>query len=241
MIRRLLAYLVAFTLCIGLAFGQVGQIPAWPPTQVVASSGSAPTLAGSVATTTDNTSQTSQTYNLPSGITAAEYLFLLISNSGTAVLSSGLTGWTQLTDGAVSAHIFYKVATGSEGSTVTAGWFSAVTSVGLAFRISGADTSTAPALNTVATGNSAAPDPSVSATLAAKNNLFIAAAFYSAGARTFSAYPTGYGIGQSTTTGTAVAIASAMKQALATTDNPSAFTASGTSFWSAYVIGIQPP
>jgi hypothetical protein len=125
----------------------------------------------------DTTAVTSHPVTLPAGIAATDEVLVLVSN-GAAANTNALTGWTELQDDnvATAVKIFRYTGGGvpSDPTFVTSG---ATRWAWLAYRISGADQSIAPALGTTSTGTSATPNPPASATPpSSKEYLFIAVA-----------------------------------------------------------------
>jgi hypothetical protein len=156
------------------------------------------------------------------------------SGSGTSI-----SGWTQLYQSLQvtiqNTCAFYKLATGSEGSSVTVSCTNGRIAT-LSYRISHWDSAQAPQFSTVATGTSGSPDPaSLTTSWASQKNLFLAVAHYNNGPAT--GYPAGY-TGDNTNTGTGANNAAAHLQYEGQTQNPGSF-AVPFSGWAAYTIGIR--
>lgn len=151
-------------------------------------------------------SSSTASVSVPGSPVSGNLLILVIGGyngpSGSSI--STPSGWTLLTSrggGTAStqvAYIFYKTASGSEGSTVTititstsgtASWGS------VGYQISG--WSGTPQFGTFATGTSTSPDPpSVTPTAGASLALALAAGGNISNNQSISAYPSGYSNGQ---------------------------------------------
>lgn len=212
---------------------------------VVASGGAGIVVEARAQTTSDGTFNTTQDHALPSGITAGDLLILIV-RIGASRTASTPSGWTLLTTafGANQLnYVFYKTASGSEGSSVTVTVNAASHQTGLAYRISGADHTKINIATATAT-----LDPPVSTTVGATENLFIACAGARAGAANpaFTTFPTGYIDTQSCVYAPSAndqhsLIASCHKIATATSDDPDAFAITGAnSNPDAWTIVVEP-
>lgn len=119
----------------------------------------APTVGGTNSSAV-TTAGTSHTVNLPGSIAAGDLLIVLFGHAAAATLNS-LTGWNELVDDGVANGIgvLWRRADGTEGSTISVGTSASTKSCHISYRISGANNTSAPAVSTVTTGTSNAPDP----------------------------------------------------------------------------------
>ena len=122
--------------------------------------------APAVQTTAESattTASTSHTVTLPSGIAAGDLLVIIGCGVAATTYDASGAGFTELLDeNAVRGiRVFVKLATGSEGASITITSAASQKPAWIAYRISGADDPavTAPTLGTTATGTSTTPDP----------------------------------------------------------------------------------
>ena len=123
-----------------------------------------------------NTAGTSHAITLPSGGSASDEFLVLMDIGSTSATVNALTDWTELLDEAVANGLKIIRYTGTGvPSNPTFTTSASTRSAWMAYRISNADKSIAPAIGTTATGTSATPDPPASATPpSTKDYLFIA-------------------------------------------------------------------
>jgi len=194
------------------------------------------------STYTTASSLASHPVTLPTGIVPGDLLVIACSSNGNVPPSGPPSGWAQAaydtfdglgTDRFVA--VFYKVADGSEGSTVSVPMSGAVPLVALGWRISGATR----AVGATATGNSANPNPPnlAPAGWVAADVLWLAIT----GARGtgFSVYPSGYSQTRAVTASGNYAIGGAEKSANGVSEDPGTFTMTSDK-WAAATIGIPP-
>jgi len=181
--------------------------------------------------------------NLPAGIVAGELLLIHCS-----LFNATASGWTQAFVPTNAAHgtVLWKIATGSEGSTV------AVTNAGgtqylaaIAWRIKGGKAVEAP--SSPATGASTSPAPASLTPSWGKRSTLWFALLHTNGlfqsAPTVSAYPSGFSDGQQRNASNSNgfnSVAAAWMQDRAATMSPGTFTLSASRSWAAYTIGIKP-
>ena len=190
---------------------------------------------------------TSHTVNLPTGISSGNLLIVSFSNDGSATVTWP-SGWTQLfstvngTNNILS--VAYRIADGSEGTTITVGTSGNESSAHTSYRITGHDSSTAPAYGTAATDSSANPNPpSLTPAWGAADTLWLSVYGWDSNA-TNSSYPTNYTLGQVTNLynhqrqGTG--IASAGYNLNASSQDPGTATLSVTKAWVANTLAIRP-
>lgn len=181
--------------------------------------------------------------NLPASISAGDLLLLFISNNSanTPITPSG---WTSLLNTGNGVSAFYKYASGSEGATVSVGSGGIRSGAAVCYRITGTDGSTAPALSATAiTPASATFDPpSLTPSWGSDDTLWLAISAEVGGSHTVSAGPTGYTLQNNQVgTGSSSAIHAYARTNAAASEDPSAFTLSGTALGSAITVGIRPP
>ncbi len=137
-----------------------------------------PTVAAT-ASSFNNTNTTTQTVSLPSGIASGHLLIVLVSCVSNAQTITWPAGWTELFSQDVSTtqtvEAAYRVADGTEGSTISVSTPGSTACGHLAYRITGQHASSAPEDGAPATGTSTTPDPpSLTASWGAEDNLWIA-------------------------------------------------------------------
>lgn len=132
----------------------------------------APTVAGTNETTLAASS--SHAVNLPGSIAAGDLLIILIGHAQAVTINS-VTGWNELVDDGVAngVGVLWRRADGTEGATVTVGTSGSTKLVAISYRISGANNTSAPAISTVATGTTNAPDPTTCNPGTSKDRLWI--------------------------------------------------------------------
>lgn len=214
-----------------------------------------PTVAATAESST-NTAGTSHVVTLPTGITSGDLLIVMLDKGSTSATVNALTGWTELLDEASAngLYIAYRLADGSEGSSITLTTSASTRSAQIVYRITGAiDPGTqAPQIGTTATGTSVSPDPpSVTPTGGAKDYLWIAF-FGMAGEEAdddtwANTPPTNYtpsppdqkSCGTAgTNLGGLIAVAS--RQLNASTENPGTFNVDVSAAWRAQTIAVHP-
>ena len=142
-----------------------------------------PTLANT-ATSNIPLFPSSTTHNcaLPSGLSAGQMIVLILSMANAQTITGAPTGFTQLyTQNSASGaarriYVYYKIATGSEGSTVSVTFSAATTSMlsyAWSFDHCHGDIAAGTAVNTTLSPQSPNP-PSVTASWGSVKNLFIA-------------------------------------------------------------------
>lgn len=202
--------------------------------------GATPTVVGVLAS--HNDFATSHSFSVPGGGTVAGEL-LLLGCSGTSW--SAPAGWSTLLNSG-NAAVFYKVASGSEGGTITVTSGSAGPSGASIYRISGY--SGAPEAASASSTGTAPDPPSLTPSWAAANTLWIAFAesFVSAVSLSFSSYPSGYSNGVNDTGNSFGVVwamsASAQLASSATSEDPGAFalTSAGSVVWRAITVAVKP-
>ena len=176
-----------------------------------------------------DTIKTSYAAPLPASISAGNLLILYLTNVNTAGAPTidTPTDWTLVgteTQGDARTSIFFKIASGSEGATVTVTQGSG-RPTSISQKITGHDAAQAPEVTFAANSND---PPEHTPSWGAANNRWIAGASgRGEGSTTAPTYSTGYGANQLTHTNTnsdGGKIALASKYASAVSDDPDALT-----------------
>lgn len=191
------------------------------------------------ATTSTTTSSSPDVVTLPSGITAGEMLIVIQTMSFDGITFGNPSGWTRFltAGGAAAIHAWYRVADGSEGSTLSLSrnGGSALTRA-LCFRIRNF-TGTPEATATASATTSTTPDPpSLSPSWGSAKTLWIAMA-YANNASSLSNYPTNYGSPDVVNNGNQVA--AAWRTTTASSENPGVFTFNATNGSRAATFGLR--
>jgi hypothetical protein len=141
--------------------------------------------------------------------------------------------------------VFWKRASGGEDDTTFSTGVAAEKSVTRTWRITGAHTSTNPAIGTTAVATNTNPDPPSldPADWGAEDTLWLAVVAAANGGTTITTYPTNYTNGiteNSGGTSDGVAIATARRELNATSEDPSTFTMDASRAWRANTIAVRP-
>ncbi|MEF3692027.1 MAG: hypothetical protein V3574_03165, partial [Candidatus Moraniibacteriota bacterium] len=190
---------------------------------------------------------TSHTVNLPSGISSGNLLIVSFSNDGsdTVTWPSGWTGLFSTANGTANRlSAAYRIADGSEGTTITVTTSGSQGSAHTSYRITGHYSGAAPAVGTAATGSSVNPDsPSLTPSWGAEDTLWLSVYGWDSNASN-SSYPTNYSLGQVTNlynqTVHGAGIASAGYNLNASSQDPGTATLSATETWVANTLAIRP-
>ena len=201
--------------------------------------------------TTSTTSTTSHVVSLPTGYAAGDLLLIMfVVHSSTATTPSG---WTLVDTNGVNsnsdnAYIFAKLATGSEGSSVTITTSASNLASGISVAITGARSSLTGMIEfakLATTSTSLTPNPpSLTPTWGSARNIWIAVAFSQDGNYTFSSYPTNYTDKQAIQQtggfpGNSVIMAGRILSA--STEDPGVFTTTANArVWTTYTLAIRP-
>lgn len=209
----------------------------------VVGGGDPPAAGGglTIETTASGTTASSTTHSvtLPSSIAANDIIMLFFSQLDDNSDTTWPGGYTELADDGClftdQLSVAYRRATGGESGSISVTTGTTTTGAFTTYRISGAHTSSAPEVNSVATGESTAPDPgSITASWGSADNLFIAA-WNNQGTST-TGYPSSYTEDQLTQTG----IGTAGRFLTGATDDPGTATLALTHVWCAYTTVIRP-
>lgn len=185
-----------------------------------------PTVAAT-ATSESGTSTTSHTANLPTGISSGDLLIVIL---GTASGVSGVTGFTLFSPTSTGLVAYYRVADGTEGSTVAFTTSGNTRNACNSYRITGytgtpeASASTANSYNV----------PSCTPSWGSGDTLWIAAVKVRASDYTINAAPTSYGSliengNASSSLTSRLRCGSAYRQYTSSSDDPDSFGVSGGS------------
>lgn len=193
------------------------------------------------------TSVTSMAISLPASIASGNLLIAHVGvrNAGTWTPP---TGWTQLAKqaggGAVGETVaWYKIATGSEGTSATWTAGTATTAAWQVRKITSWHGTTPPEM-TAASGDAVAVNPpSLTPSWGSADTLFLALAGSSADTMNFTAAPTNYTdlvTTAASTGGGASNAGSAIRQLTGASDDPGTFTTSTNRWWAALTVAVRP-
>lgn len=208
-------------------------------------------VVASTNTSSSAAAQTTAVVALPATIASGDLLIFCMAFGSISISTTTPAGWTQvfndsIATGGESGSCEYKVASGSEGAsvsvTITSSRWSAIS-----WRITGFDSGTAPAVSTRSSAASATQSPpALTPSWGALDTLWIVADGHASAnpIPTTSTYPTNYTSNQidnasGNTTNDAV-ITSATRTANTATETPGSFTLSASKAGSAYTLGIRP-
>jgi len=183
---------------------------------------------------TDAASGTSASVQLPAGI-ASGNLLLIFCAFGSNTSAHAATGWTVgLSD--VQHLMLYKIASGSEGSSVTVTWNSSTENYFRSVRISGAHAS-APPEAALFNASSINPNPpSLTPTWGAKNTLWFASCAPNTDAS--AVYPTNYTDNQYRASGLRLIMCS--RNLNAASEDPGTFTQASSNTYRAMTTAVRP-
>lgn len=195
-----------------------------------------------------DTTQTSHTYTLPTGISAGDLVVLTFSTiDATAAWPAGWNELFNTLSTAVTRHTAaYRFCDGSEGASITVTTNNARQSTGNGYRVTGADVSTPPEVGTPATGNDTLPNPpNLGPSWGAEDTLWLVTMGCQANAPTNS-YPTNYTNGFRSASGGGISTdrtnsSSARRDLNASSENPGTFDVGPSNrIWVANTIAIRP-
>lgn len=212
-----------------------------------------PSVAASAVSNRD-TAANPVIVDLPAGISAGDLLLVRL-RSPTAGSWTVPSGWTELfanqIHGSASGDrdfFAYRIANGSEGSTLSVTNANSVKAAAIALRITGWHGTTPPEISTAATGASTAPDPaSLTPSWGAADTLWLWVGGWE-GRQTSppAGNPTNYSGVLGADTGTATnnasncRVAIATRQLNATSEDPPSWTISISEDWVAHTVAIRP-
>ena len=188
-----------------------------------------PVVESTALYTSAGTAVTTAPVTMPSNIITGDLLIMVLKVGSTGTATTP-TGWTLLSSRSSTgnSYIYYKISDGTENNSVNVTVSTAHASA-ITYRISNYEGT--PEASFAATNVN--DPPSLTTSWSSTKNLFIAACTTRQSNNAFTAAPTGYSnlltIGDpSTGTTTHVRLATAVKEANAATDDPAAFTTTGT-------------
>ncbi len=187
---------------------------------------------------------TSHTVNLPTGISSGDLIIVMFSNDGDATVTFP-SGWTNQLFSTASGTfnrftVNYRIADGTEGSTITVTTSASEGSAHTTYRITGY-TGTPEASTPATSGGSTTPDPSsLTPSWGADDTLWLAVQGNN-GNVSVTAYPTNYsnGINNRWASTNGVGVGSAERTLNAASENPGTFTISASNSWVAATIGVR--
>lgn len=190
---------------------------------------------------------TTHVLNIPAGIVAGELLLILFNKdgSGTASVTTPASGWNTLIDVTGSGSVnrlygFYRIATGSEGSTITVTTGSERTAY-VSFKIAGWHGVTLPEF-APQTGSSPNPPLLTLAGWGAEDTLWIACSAID-GPVTYTGYPATYPdnrIAHSSGSSETAPISVATRNLNAASDDPGAFSINTARNGATVTIAVRP-
>lgn len=219
--------------------------PGWAPVMVAGPSSAFPDVLGTVATTETTSSGGTFTINMPSGIQAGELLVAILNRTPSGQTYTWPAGWSELVSGNVGNRrlaVAVATASGSEGGTLS------VTSSDTGSRVRGAlvfrvGPWTDRNISSVATGTSTTPNPpSHTSGWGVVKTLWIAICGLDGnGSNAISGYPSGFGIAQTTNTGsgTFVPVGVACQQDEVASKDPGTFSYGASRAWAAYTMAVR--
>lgn len=182
------------------------------------------------------------TVNLPAGIAAGDLLLVFFASDGapTITFPAGWTGLFQVDSGGeVVFGVWYRIADGTEGATITATTSDYEQSAHTSYLITGYS-GTPEAL--YATAASDYPDPpELTPSWGADDTLWFAACGYDDGTRTVTTYPADYSNGRNdrTTYRLGCGVGSGRRELNADSENPVSFHISESEEWVAATVAIR--
>ena len=206
-------------------------------------------VVAATANSTETADVTTHTVNLPASIGAGDLLvaFACVDASPTITEPSGWSVLHSTANGSANTGaIWYKVASGSEGATMTFATSAGQQSAHITWRVTGhGHSASAPNSGTAATGTDANPNPpSLTPAAGAQDYLWVVTECNDNGQETVTAYPADYtsnqlNINNGNVAGAAQAVAS--RNLNTTTQDPGTFTiTTATEQWVTQTLAIAP-
>jgi len=182
---------------------------------------------------------TSHTVNLPSGIASGDLLLVFFNSESNPTITFP-DGWYNLFQASYSTNVtfgaWYRIADGTEGSTITVTTSTSQSTDHTSYRIT--SYSGTPTVGTAVTGIGTTPNPpSLTPSWGAKDILWFAAVGYW-GSFNISAYPTNYTNGRKD--GLNLCLGTARRELNAASEDPGTFTLTGSALWVANTVAIAP-
>lgn len=189
------------------------------------------------------TASTSYALNMPTGIVVGELLFAVLVRNTTSGSVTWPAGWTELEDAATSKSLSYayRIADGTEGTTITVTSTNSVTAVAIIARIANhASSVSAPVDGTAATGTSTSPNPPNVAHSWGTGPWTMFLTVLSANTNvTVSADSSGYTLGAQNALSTNARVRIAYKVAKAASDDPGTMTLASSQNWRVNTVAIR--
>lgn len=207
-------------------------------------------IAAAGNTSTQGSATTTHSILLPPNVASGDLLLGAIAVSGAGATFSWPAGWIELADTAVTAgnqdvgfSAAYRVADGSEGSTVAVTSSASMRSAHQTWRITGALSPPEIAVDAGGGNSGIASPPGLSPSWGAADTLWLAMLATSA-PRSHSGYPANYTGGVNTETGTTaahVALRTAQRALNTSSEDPGNFTFGTTATsWVIATVAIRP-
>lgn len=192
-----------------------------------------------------NTLVTSHNVSLPAGVSAGDLLLVFFSVYGTPSSIDWPAGWSLLGwfgNSDVSSQACYRIADGSESSTVVVDTNITTSSAYTSYRITGYCRLPESAGLSYGEATVSPDPPECTPSWGEDDTLWIAAAGYGNGQTTVSSYPSGYSSGRNDRTGSVegVGVGSASLQSNVSSEDPGAFMLSSAQRWTAMTVAIAP-
>jgi len=200
-----------------------------------------PSVNGAPGVTGISVANTAHTINEPAAVTAGDLLLMFVAWSASPGTVTTPSGWTS--DGTTSImSVFHKVSDGTEGGgTVGVTTQNAVKAAAQVYRIQTWFGAVAGVTVALGGGSGTSADPSsVTPSWGADRDLWFAGVAVTANPTITD--PANYGTFQQTDDGSvAVRLRTGRRTLYATTEDPAAFTWTGTQTWTAVTVSIRPP
>jgi hypothetical protein len=217
-----------------------------------------PTVASS-NTSVNNSTLTSHTVNLPASIAAGDLLVMAIAaarrnsaNTRVDAIISAPSGWTQLFQATnpsnnedVRLGVYYRLASGAEGATVSVTTFNGTRTASIALRIDGVEGSIVSA-HATANGQTSSDAPNLAPAWGAEKTLWLFFDAFSkhgspsSGAAGPAGFSTTLASATTVTTASGCAIRAAWKQDEVAALDPASFGLGVTADWVAATVAIRP-
>jgi len=206
----------------------------------------------STATSVTSSSITTHTITTPSGVVSGDLLIAFIgiedlTTPGGGQFSGVSDGFTEIKDACqggpnACAGVFFKVSDGTEGANITVTSVDAERAAHCMYRISGFDSAIDPEISAGATATSAAPNPdSLTPAGGAKDFLWMVFTAFERDDETITGFPTNYGSNQiNNAQASGATIGVATRNLNAASEDPGAFTLSGSEPWQAFTLAVHP-
>ena len=200
-----------------------------------------PSINGTITTTVFSGLETVQNVNLPSGIVAGEMLMIFGLVDRQRTLPTGLVsgGYLQVVFNFNDPEFFcyYKIASGSEGSTISLTYAAGCNATYATVRISNFDSGEFPETSTSSAGSSVNPNSNAITPSWGAADMLVFSFFscLNTAAETISAQPSGYSVPYPTL-GTGAVSYRAVSGA---SEDPGSFTISPSISWRACTVAVK--